>query len=152
MAKLRALHNRGVATSTTVGDTQEPAVPEIGTMMKDGTIYVGESPTTHKPMYAAPADAPLTKTFGEAAEYAKTLEVGDKKDFRVPDIEELKVLFENREKGALKGTFNLTGSYPSGWYWSGTPYVDGTAYGQRFSDGIQYNFYRFSNSSVRCVR
>jgi hypothetical protein len=63
------------------------------------------------------------------------------------------VLFQNREKGALKGTFNVTGSYPSGWYWSGTPLLDYLAYGQRFSDGLQsYNVLRNYDSSVRCVR
>ena len=28
------------------------------------------------------------------------------------------MLWENRDKGALKGTFNLTAGFPDGWYWS----------------------------------
>ena len=129
------------------------ANPKIGDAMPDGTIYVGISPTTNKPMYAALADAPVSMDFNAAAEYAKSLEVGAKKDFRVPSKEELNVLFENREKGALKGTFNLTGLFPAGYYWSSTPNFDDYAYGQRFSDGAQLDFFtRGFDSSVRCVR
>jgi hypothetical protein len=102
-----------------------------------------------------PADAGVSKTFNEAAQYAKDLNAAKTlghDDWRVPTKAELNVLFENREKGALKGTFNVTGSNPSGWYWSGTPYGGGNAYSQRFSDGLQDINYRFFDSSVRCVR
>ncbi len=129
-------------------------MPEIGTMMKDGTIYAGESPTTHQPMYAAPTDAPLTRTFDEAAYYAKSLEVGDRIDFRVPDRAELDVLYENRDKGALKKTFNNNKcSKPSAWYWSSTP--DGPPaymWMRRFKDGGQGNDYTNNVHSVRCIR
>lgn len=125
---------------------------EIGDKMADGTIYAGISPDTNQPMYAAPADAPMSMDFNAAAKYAKNFEVDGKKGFRVPSKAELDVLFQNREKGALKGTFNLTGSDPAGWYWSGTPYGKYSAYGQRFSDGLQYGHGRDDVSSVRCVR
>ncbi len=128
------------------------AALEIGDVMKDGTIYAGISPDTNQPMYAAPADAPMSMDFNKAAKYATGLQVGDKKDFRVPSKAELNVLFQNREKGALKGTFNLTGSTPAGWYWSGTPNYGINAYGQRFSDGLQGSYGRNDVSSVRCVR
>jgi hypothetical protein len=130
-------------------------VLEVGDKMADGTIYAGISPDTNQPMYAAPADAPMSMDFNLAAKYAKGLQVGDKKDFRVPSKAELNVLFQNREKGALKGTFNLTGSLPPAWYWSGTPGSVNFAYVQRFSDGLhglQYGYNRFLDSSVRCVR
>jgi hypothetical protein len=41
---------------------------KIGDKMPDGTIYAGS--LDGKDIYAAPADAPLTYTFREAAEYA----------------------------------------------------------------------------------
>lgn len=79
------------------------------------------------------------KTFDEAAKYAKKLN-GKKAlghdDWRVPTKAELDMLFQNREKGALKGTFDFTGSYPFGWYWWSTPNLATYAYGQRFSDGL----------------
>ncbi len=121
--------------------------------MKDGTIYAGDSPSTHLPIYAAPADAPTRMVFSKAEKYAKELHVGDKHDFHLPDKEELQVLYKNREKGALKGTLNVTGSDTAGWYLSSTPGCNANAYGLRFSDGAQgFSFGMHHHSSVRCVR
>ncbi len=141
------------ANDTTI--TAAKAALEVGDRMQDGSIFAGVSPDIGKQMFAMPADAGVSKTFNEAAQYAKDLN-GAKTlghdDWRVPTKTELNVLFQNRDKGALKGTFDLTGSGPSGWYWSGTPDFAGHAYGQRFSDGQQNNNNRHNDSSVRCVR
>jgi Protein of unknown function (DUF1566) len=131
---------------TTIG------TPAIGDEMEDGTIYAGISPDTGKAMYATPADAPTTFTFKKAAKYAKKLDAAGHKDWRVPTKNELNVLYQNRAKGKLKGTFNETGSYPAGWYWSSSQAYGDDAWGQRFSDGIQYYVYRYFGSSLRCVR
>ena len=69
----------------------------------------------------------------------------------VPSREELNQMHEARYEGALKGTFNTTGSNPAGWYWSSSQY-DNLAWTQRFSDGHRYNIHRCSQSSLRCVR
>ena len=63
-------------------------------------------------MYATPKDAG-TYDFNEAAKYAKNSTL-TAKDFRVPTKGELNVLYQNRDKGKLKGTFNETGSFPPG--------------------------------------
>lgn len=123
--------------------------PQIGDAMKDGTIYAGVSPDTGKRMYAAPADAPIAMDFNAAAQYAKNLQVGNKKDFRVPTKNELNVLFENKEKGALKGSFNAAGIYGTS-----TPYpiTDLFAYEQYFRGGaVTYDF-KYLPNSIRCVR
>jgi hypothetical protein len=127
--------------------------PEIGDEMADGTIYAGISPDTHKPMYARPKDESGTYTFNEAAKHAKNLEAHGHHDFRAPSKGELNVLWENRNKGKLAGTFNETGSYHAGWYWSSTP-GSNSAWAQRFSDGYQnFNYFRWNGySSLRCVR
>jgi hypothetical protein len=124
---------------------------KVGDKMEDGTIYAGISPDTGKKMYAAPADAPRMD-FNKAAKYAKDLEVGGKKGFRVPSKAELNVLYQNKDKGALKGTFNLTGSDPAGWYWSSQLYGDYSAWQQRFRCGIQDFDTRVIDAAVRCVR
>jgi hypothetical protein len=123
---------------------------KIGDEVSDGTIYAGISPDTHKPIYARPEDEPGTYNCGEAEQHAKHIGNG----FRVPTTKELDVLYENRDKGKLKGTFNETGSCWAGWYWSSKP--DGM---QRFSDGRQslLSQYRLSTSqphvsSLRLVR
>jgi hypothetical protein len=126
--------------------------PEIGDEMADGTIYAGISPDTNKPMYATPMDAGLTFTFNQAQEVASMVHANGHNDWCVPSKGELNVLWENRNKGKLAGTFDVTGSYPAGWYWSSSPNYDDSAWAQRFSDGHQGDFGRVYASSLRCVR
>jgi uncharacterized protein DUF1566 len=129
--------------------TATPKPPQIGDRMPDGTIYAGASPDTGKPMYAAPADAPLTMKWKEAMDYAAKLDAHGHQDWRLPTKGELAALFSNR---AAIGGFNVTGSDPAGWYWSGTQDDKWYAWGQRFSDGGQFNVRKVLRSSVRCVR
>jgi len=117
---------------------------EIGDEMEDGTIYAGISPDTHKPIYARPKDESGTYSFNEAAKHAKNIGEG----FHVPTKNELNVLYENRNKGKLKGTFNETSKY-----WSSTPFNFLIfAWAQRFSDGFQDITNTDVVSSLRCVR
>jgi hypothetical protein len=128
---------------------------QVGDEMEDGTIYAGISPDTRKPMYAMPTDVSLTYTFNAAKDYVDDLNALDSfshTDWRVPTKNELNVLYENRNKGKLKGTFNETGSYPAGWYWSSSQGNTLNARAQRFSDGHPRYFYKSNVSSLRCVR
>jgi hypothetical protein len=126
---------------------------QIGDEMPDGTIFVGISPTTHKPMYTTPRDAPGVYEINQAGQYAKNLDAHGHHDFHAPSKRELNVLWENRNQGKLKGTFNETGSDPAGWYWSSTPNFINIAWAQRFSDGYQNTkYFRNIDSSLRCVR
>jgi hypothetical protein len=93
----------------------QPKPVEIGDKMPDGTIYAGVSPDTGRAMYAAASDASMTMTFNEAKEYASKLDAQGHQNWRVPTKDELSVLFNNR---AAIGGFNVSGSYPGGWYWS----------------------------------
>jgi hypothetical protein len=128
------------------------AEPQIGDRMADGTVFAGISPDTNKPMYVAPEDAPGTYTFNEAAKYAKNLDAHGHHDFHAPSKGELDVLWENRNKGKLKGTFNETGSYPAGWYWSSSQDGSNYAWSQCFSGGSQDSVNKSDVSSLRCVR
>jgi hypothetical protein len=121
----------------------------IGAPMPDGTIYAGHSPETGKRMYTTPHNAKLTGTFEQARKYAAKLAAHGHKDWRVPAKDELNVLFNNR--AAISG-FDVTGSYPAGWYWSSSENGHGSAWGQRFSDGDQGIYYGNDDSSLRCVR
>ncbi len=132
----------------------KPSVPPaVGQKMEDGTIYAGKSPVTGKAMYAAPADAPAGMSFNKAAKYAKKLEIGGNKDFRVPAKEELKMLYKNRAKGAFKGTFKTEDEEKAGWYWtsnsSSLPFM---ASSRRFYSGLPFPTFKLSRTSVRCVR
>jgi hypothetical protein len=132
--------------------TQQSAEPKPGDKMPDGTIYAGISPDTKNPMYAMPADAPLAMTFNEAAEHAKianSQKTYSHDDWRVPTKNELNVMFNSR--AAIAG-FDVTGSCPTGWYWSATPYGKWNAWCQRLADGVQFTNVNDALSSVRLVR
>ena len=126
---------------------------KIGDEVGDGTILAGFY--EGKPLYTTSRDAPLSYSFNEAqgrAEFNNKRGNFGHKDWRVPTKDELNVLFENRNEGALKGTFNETGSNTAGWYWSSSPSTNFTNWGQNFSNGEMYDFSRGSDMSLRCVR
>jgi hypothetical protein len=124
-----------------------------GGTMPDGTVFAGVA--VNRPLYTTPADAPGTYT-GEdgAAKYCSTLTASGHQDWHVPTKDELNTLYENRNAGVLKGTFNETGSYPGGWYWNSSPPKFGfIGWAQRFSDGNQNHLHgRYGDASLRCVR
>jgi hypothetical protein len=101
--------------------------------MPDGAIYAGTSPETNKPMYTAFVDAPMTYAFNEARAYSKKMDAHGHQDWRLLTKAELNVLSKNR---VAIGGFNLTGSYPGGWYWSASQKLRWGAWAQRFSDGL----------------
>jgi hypothetical protein len=142
----KELMNRSNDSDTPVCERVTP-----GDTMPDGTVFAGISPDTGKPMYTAPADAPLTLKWKDAMEYGARLDANGHHDWRVPTKAELSVLYENRDKGALKGTFNVTGALTSGWYLSSTKHEYGT-WGQDFSNGFQFWIRDGRDLSFRCVR
>jgi len=152
----------------TVLNPGDNAVPRIGTVMPDGTIYAG-STTPAKDIYAAPTDAPLAMTFNEAADYAakrnREIYLGHN-DWRVPTEAELNVLFNNH---ATIGGFNASGSDPSSYYWTSSRMSSSaevlasegylqfeeqppSALCQKFSNGYVIDGPLIGSASVRLVR
>lgn len=130
--------------------------PDIGAIMPDGTIYAGISPDTGDSLYVMPVDAPLPMAWKGATKYAAALDAHGHKSWRLPTRAELKVLFENRHEGALKGTFKeQNGSVNARWYWSCTERPDNSSfvYIVRFTDGdgvwIHKDFFELSTRPVR---
>jgi hypothetical protein len=136
-----------------IGQHKTPVPPQPGDRMLDGTVFAGS--LNGKDLYATPADAPLTYTFNEAAEYAQKLNrekyLGHD-DWRVPTKAELSLLFKHR--AAIAG-FNAI-DYPSATrYWSGSSYDDKEAWALPCGSGGFDWYYRFPTSCpsrVRCVR
>jgi hypothetical protein len=123
--------------------------PQIGDLMpaghpNAGWVYAGISKTTYQPFYVAPKDSGVFK-------WKQALVFAAREDSRLPSNEELNQLWEAKNKGKLKGTFNLTGSNTAGWYWSSR---DGGAFksAQCFNDGTQGNDGENGYSSLRLVR
>jgi len=128
--------------------------PAIGDRMPDGTIYAGISPDTNEPIYVMSADLSGTLKWKQAMEYAARLDENGHRDWRLPTKTELDVLFENRDKGALKGTFNESGFGIDGRYWSSIDHPRGPdmAWVQYLGDGLRDWRYKDDCASVRFVR
>lgn len=140
--------------------------PEVGTVMKDGTIYAGVSPETGRMLFVMPKDAPLLMNDNVAKGRIAAMNDGQTlghDDWRLPTLGELKVLFENKAKGGLKGTFNeaaernkpftppRTRTSPS-WYRASDQGPGFTTKGLYFNNGEEETLLTIESSSVRYVR
>jgi phage baseplate assembly protein gpV len=86
-----------------------------------------------------------------------TLEVGGRKGWRVPTIEELASLVDTSNSSPTLPTghpFTLTSAQEDGFYWSATTRASNTsgAWGVDFNDGAVFNFDKSNNIFVWCVR
>jgi hypothetical protein len=133
-------------------DTGKPLfVPAAGRRMPDGTVYAGISPDSDKALYTTPQDAPAVFSWVKAQKYCRALSASRQRDWHVPSLGELAVLFTNR---ASIGSFNETGyvNNAPGYYWSSLQIGDASAWGQRFNDGYHEDLSKTQDSLVRCVR
>jgi len=143
--------------------------PKVGTVMLDGTVYAGISPKTGNMLFAMPEDAPDLLDYKQShdclSEMNKNKSFGYS-DWRIPVVQELEVIFENRQKGGLSGTFNEAGkNYTKkfeinppgnrtapGWYrasdWAG--YYSTKC--KLFNDGTEMGMLDIDRVSVRYVR
>ena len=87
-----------------------------------------------------------------AAAYCEGLSAHGYSDWYLPAQDELNVLYTNKNTGALNGTFDESGDFPAGWYWSSSENATSFARFQRFSDGNQNGLSKSSGVAVRCVR
>jgi hypothetical protein len=87
----------------------------------------------------------------EAAQYCYDLVAHGKDDWYLPARDELNVVYQNR---VAIGGFNLSGSDPTGFYWSssqsGTNAIN--ARRQSFNTGVDDSEFKGQDSTVRCVR
>ena len=137
-----------------INEGKDNSKQQAGDKMPDGTVFAGISPDSGKKMFATPKDGTPLMTFRDAGKYADYLSKSKAfghDDWRVPTKAELQLLFEVSKKGALKGTFDVSGSDTAGWYWSSTPYVGFNMWSLRFSDGIVLLNSRDNISSVRFI-
>ena len=133
-------------------DTGKPLfLPAPGRRMPDGTVYAGISPDSDKPLYTTLQDAPVVFSWLRAQSYCRALSASRRRDWHVPSLGELAVLFNNR---ASIGSFNETGyvNNAPGYYWSSLQVGDASAWGQRFNDGYHEDLSKTQDSLVRCVR
>jgi hypothetical protein len=123
------------------------ALVESGLIDKeDGTIF----DTTTKLLWQ---QSPSDKTFiwQEAIEYCKSLTLAGHSDWRLPTIEELESLINNKYKPTIDPIFKCK----SKWYWSSSIDVYGSNYARSVSfygGYVSYDNKDGSNTFVRAVR
>src|SRR5438067_1767511 len=109
------LHTGMVRTTSpippTLSSTASTEALEIGVVMPKGHehpgwIYGGISKTTGKPFYIAPKDSGVMQ-------WQQAMDFAARSNASVPSREELNQMYQARNEGALKGTFNTTGSTPA---------------------------------------
>ncbi len=143
--------------NSTLDNGVDKAEPQIGDTMVDGTIYAGMSPDTNMPMYVTKRDERGPSRWEAAMKYATWQDSHGHKDWRLPTKAELEVLYQNRHKGTLNGTFNENASTISSCYWSSTktPYHASIAWVVAFGDGDEgcpARSWKDGHASVRYVR
>ena len=133
--------NGSACTGTRLGRTWGT----YGTTTGITNVNTGEANTTALAVYGDT----------EAAKYCNDLSMHGQTDWYLPAKAELNVIYlaSVAVGGTFRSSFDLSGSYPSGAYWSSSENNDVYAWGQRFNDGFQYNYNKAINAfSVRCVR
>ena len=94
--------------------------PNPGDVMEDGTIYVGET-SKGEFLYAAPQDLSNKKMGWDRASMSfrrKEFTSLGHNDWKLPNKEELNMLFENRHEGSLEHSFNEVSIDDKDLYWS----------------------------------
>lgn len=99
---------------------------KIGAKTADGFVYIGISPYTKRPLYAACEDVPFWQDFAGASRAAK----GQGRTCRLPTVKELQLMFNQR---AMLGHFfdSVNGLA----YWSSTASLGVFAKCIDFADG-----------------
>jgi hypothetical protein len=139
---------------------------EVGTKIADGSIFAGLTVDGKQQIFAMPRDLDETMNFYDAREQVEKLNAGrvlGHDDWKIPNLEQDRILQKNQDKGALKHTFTREAGRNSGFgastcpdrYWSTTSGNDctGGVCVVRFSDGSEglgcMDFPRFSCRPVR---
>lgn len=143
------------------GTAQQPVENlEIGQLMKDGTVYAGNTSDGIYQIYAMPEDLDVALTFNKAVKAVHELsseEALGHDDWQIGSLDVLKVLFKNQDKGALKNSFNTVneekGFECRDWYCSSEISDNirhrGYIERMRFSDGV-HGLVHSDNARLSC--
>lgn len=132
--------------SLALSGTTPAATLKVGDALQDGPNrgWVYCETAEKEPFIVAPKDSGVM-AWQEAMDFA------EREKSNLPTDAELLAMFNARGKGMLAGTFDTSGGYPGGWYWSGTREGGDHAWCRRFGSG-GYPLFQIKRASVRCVR
>ncbi len=97
-------------------------------------------------------DASVTEDWDNAQTYCYTLELGGRKGWRLPTVDELATLIDSSNNDPCLPTDHPFTNVKSRWYWSSTTYADNTAWRIHFNFGAIQEGDQISELYVRAVR
>ncbi len=115
---------------------------KIGDKLNEGIVFFIDASNEHG-MIVSPQDLTGTADWDEAVQICIDYRAGGFDDWRLPTIEELNMVFENK---------NQIGNFTSFSYWSSTQYAEHFAWFKNFVNGLQDNDFKDNTCYVRAIR
>ena len=100
---------------------------------------------TGEPFLVAPADSGVMK-------WQRAIAYAARENAALPSHDELKAMYDSRDTGKFRDTFNTTGSQFDGWYWSASHRNKNFAQCRDFGEGGDYGYGTGVEMAVRLVR
>ncbi len=116
----------------------------IGEETRDGTIYCGISPHTNLPFYLEQVSSDQKMPWPFALTMARKSRAHGYNDWRLPTLDELHILFENRN--AIQG-FSYQGAY-----WASAPHYLQSGWAMSFRSGEAVMLRKCHDCFYLCVR
>jgi len=114
----------------------------IGDEFGGGIVFHVDEPGEHG-LIVSREDLSATADWDEAVQYCLDYMGGGFKDWHLPSIEQLDLLYKAKD---------IVGSFVRFSYWSATEYAEHFAWFQNFYNGIQDNDFKDNTCYVRAVR
>lgn len=115
----------------------------IGHRLFDGTVYAGISPISGHPMFAAPQDSTGKFSFLHALQHAEKRNFLGYKDWRVPSVDEMEILYEHRD---------AIGGFQTARYRCAYPYYLNLTWAHNFNTGHLEMQKPQNYLYLRCIR
>lgn len=115
---------------------------KLGEPFQSGIIFYIDETKEHG-LIVSTNDLSGTADWDEAIQCCIDYHAGGFTDWRLPSLDELNILYQNK---------SLAGSFERFSYWSSTEYAEHFAWFQNFYTGIQDNDFKDNTCYVRAIR
>lgn len=115
---------------------------KLGDEIHGGIVFFIDETNVHG-LIVSKYDLSATADWNEAIKFCIDYREGEFDDWRLPTIDELNILYINKDR---------IGSFVRFSYWSSSEYADHFAWFQHFHNGVQDNDFKDNTCYVRAIR